>query len=362
MEKFHVHPDITVAETLPASFYRDQAVFDKMKEDVFLKSWQWIGDSPSLLPLDRYAHPFTLLDKYLNEPMLLVRDQDSQIHCMSNVCTHRGNLLAHNPGSIQSGMTCMYHGRKFDLSGKFKFMPQFKEAKDFPRACDDLHSFRLEEWGPFLFTGLEPEVDFSIIRNFLNKWVGFLPINEFKLTSSYSRDYLVNCHWALYCDNYLEGFHIPFVHPDLNAVLDYNTYSTELFEYGSLQLGYAGGAEEVYDLPEDHPCYGKDMAAFYFWIFPNIMLNFYPWGVSVNVVRPLSLSKTKVSFINYVNDDSKFDSYAGPLMDKVEREDEFVVEGVHHGLQSRYYTTGRFSPSQEQGVHHFHRMLADRCR
>jgi len=175
----------------------------------------------------------------------------------------------------------------------------------------------------------------------LNKWVGFLPLHEYKLDLSKSRDYLVNCHWALYCDNYLEGFHIPFVHPDLNAILDYDSYSTELFDYGTLQLGFADGAEETFNLPVGHPCEGKDMAAFYFWVFPNIMLNFYPWGLSVNVIKPISPSRTKVSFITYIHDESKYGTYAGQLMDKVEREDEFVVEGVFKGLQSRYYTTGR---------------------
>jgi len=361
MDKYFVDPDITKAETLPSRFYRDASVFERMKDDIFLKSWHWLGDSPSMLPLDGYAHPLSLLESYLREPMVLVRDRESKIRCMSNVCTHRANLVVNNPGKINN-LSCMYHGRQWDYTGEFKRMPEFQDAKNFPRPCDHLHNFHLEEWGPFLFTGLEPEVNFSVIRNFLDKWVGFLSLEEFKLDLSKSRDYLVNCHWALYCDNYLEGFHIPFVHPDLNAILDYDTYSSVLFDYGTLQLGFADGAEETYDLPEDHPCYGKNMAAFYFWIFPNIMLNFYPWGLSVNVVRPISLHRTKVSFITYIHDEEKYGDTAGPLMEKVEREDEFVVEGVYKGLQSRYYNTGRFSPTKEEGVHHFHRMLAERIR
>jgi len=339
MSKYFVNPDITQAETLPSKFYRDAEVFEQMKDEIFLKSWHWLGDSPSLLPLDGYAHPFSLLDAYMREPMVLVRDKESKIRCMSNVCTHRGNLVVNNPGKINN-LACMYHGRQWTYDGTFKRMPEFQEAKDFPRPCDHLHNFKVEEWGPFVFTGLE----------------------EFKLDLSKSKDYLVNCHWALYCDNYLEGFHIPFVHPDLNAILDYDTYSSELFEYGTLQLGYADGAEETYDLPTDHPSYGKDMAAFYFWIFPNIMLNFYPWGLSVNVIKPISMSRTKVSFITYIHDEAKYGETAGALMDKVEREDEFVVEGVYKGLQSRYYNTGRFSPTKEEGVHHFHRMLAERIK
>ena len=89
-----------------------------------------------------------------------------------------------------------------------------------------------------------------------------------------------------------------------------------------------------------------------------MMFNFYPWGLSVNIVKPISLNKTKVQFITYVYDENKLNSGAGALLDKVEREDEFVVEGVQKGLQSRFYSAGRFSPTREKGVHQFHRLLA----
>ena len=75
MEKFYIDPDITKAETLPASFYRDDEIFERIKEAIFEKTWQWIGDSNTLLPLSEHVYPFTLLDHYLTEPMLLVRDE-----------------------------------------------------------------------------------------------------------------------------------------------------------------------------------------------------------------------------------------------------------------------------------------------
>ena len=111
-------------------------------------------------------------------------------------------------------------------------------------------------------------------------------------------------NWALYCENYLEGFHIPFVHADLNAVIDYGNYSTELFEFSNLQLGIAKDAEDCFVLPESSPDYGKNVAAYYFWIFPNMMFNFYPWGLSINIVKPISLNQTKVTFISFVHDES----------------------------------------------------------
>ena len=355
-KQFYINPDIKKAETLPASFYTNPSVFEALKEHVFVKSWQWLGDE-SLLPLTETVHPLVLLDGYLTEPLLLSRDKNNHIKCVTNVCTHRGNLIVHNPGKAKN-LLCMYHGRRFAFDGKFKAMPEFEEAEDFPRACDHLHEFPVKKWGPFLFTALNPSFNFDKVLEVMNERVGFLPLHEFKCDPSLNKDYLVNCHWALYCDNYLEGFHIPFVHEDLNKALDYGKYTTKVYEHVNLQIGYSSGGEEVFDLPKNHVDYGKQVSAYYYWVFPNMMFNFYPWGLSVNIIKPISSNKTKVSFITYVYNANKLNQGAGALLDKVEREDEFVVEGVHKGLQSRFYKTGRFSPKREKGVHHFHSLLA----
>ena len=357
MNEFYVNPDITKAETLPADFYKNEAVFEELKEKVFLKSWQWIGDEENLVPHAGSAHPLVLLDNFLTEPLIIVKDKKDETKCFTNVCTHRGNIIIHNPGKVRT-LNCMYHGRSFELDGQFKHMPEFEEAKDFPRPCDSLHEFPLKKFGSHLFVGLDPEFDFSDVIDIMNERVGFLPLNEFKIDQSLNKEYIVNCHWALYCDNYLEGFHIPFVHEDLNKVLDYGSYTTEVYDHVNLQIGYSDGGEEVFDLPKGHADYGKDVAAYYYWIFPNMMFNFYPWGLSINIIKPINNNKTKVSFITYVYDESKLSNGAGALLDKVEREDEFVVEGVHKGLQSRFYKSGRFSPKREKGVHHFHSLLA----
>ena len=353
---FHIDSDITKAETLPASFYRNREVFEALKKKIFYKSWQWIGDENQITSTQE-VNPFTLLEEYLSEPMILTKDADEAIHCLSNVCTHRGNLVIGEPGKNKK-LVCGYHGRRFALDGSFEHMPEFKETKDFPRACDSLHQFPLRQWGPFLFAGLNPIFDFQQVIESMNERIGFLPLNKFKLDKSRGKDYAIHAHWALYCDNYLEGFHIPFVHEDLDDILDYASYDTILYDYCNLQIGYAEGTEEVFDLPKNHPDFGKKVAAYYYWVFPNMMFNFYPWGLSINLVQPLDINKTKVTFTSYVYDKRKLDQGAGAGLDKVELEDEEVVEGVQKGLQSEFYKAGRFSPTREKGVHHFHRLLA----
>jgi len=353
---FNIDPDISKSETLPASFYKSQPVFEALKEHVFLKTWQWIGDE-NLVRLPQSVHPFVLLDNYLTEPLVLTKTKEEEISCLTNVCTHRGNIVALHPGKSRK-LTCGYHGRRFNLKGEFEHMPEFETAENFPRPCDNLHKFPLKKWGPFLFAGLNPSFDFQQVIDKMNERVGFLPLEEFSLDSSLSKDYLIHAHWALYCDNYLEGFHVPFVHADLNDVLDYGSYKTEVYDYCNLQIGYTDEATEVFDLPKDHIDYGKNVAAYYYWVFPNMMFNFYPWGLSVNIVKPIDMNRTKVSFISYVYDPSKLNKGASGDLDKVQREDEFVVENVQKGVKSSFYKAGRFSPTREQGVHHFHLLLA----
>jgi len=355
--EFFVDKDIAKASTLPSSFYKDDFVFEALKEKVFKSTFQWVGDQSIFSGRIKHS-PFYFLENYLNEPLILSKDENDQIHCMSNICTHRANLLLNHPES-SSKITCGYHGRRFNNKGKMEFMPEFDGVEDFPRDCDHLRSFPLIDWQGHFFVGLTPNVNFQSILKKMEERIGFLPLDQYKKTNQYSKEYLVNAHWALYCDNYLEGFHIPFVHPDLNEALDYGEYATEVNDHMTLQIGYSDTDKDCFQLPEGHPDYGRNVAAYYYWIFPNMMFNFYPWGLSINIVKPISKNKTKVSFISYVYDESKMDVGAGAHIEKVEREDEFVVENVHRGLQSSFYSSGRFSPKREQGVHYFHWLLAE---
>ncbi|QQS27818.1 MAG: Rieske 2Fe-2S domain-containing protein [Sphingobacteriales bacterium] len=357
MDQLNVHPDISQAETLPAWFYKNPQMFDLTIEKVFTRTWQYIG-TDELVDLHESVFPFRLLEHCLNEPLLLVRNKTGSLKLLSNVCTHRANILVHHPSSMTK-LICRYHGRRFSLDGRFESMPEFQEAQNFPRPCDHLFQFPLENWEQFLFTAIQPAFPLSPVIEKIRVLTGFLPLKEFVFEPSLSKEYLVHAHWALYCENYLEGFHIPYVHKDLNNTLDYGNYTVETDQYFSVQKGYASGKEDTFNFSKNHPDSGKQVAAYYFWIFPNTMFNFYPWGLSVNIVIPISPERTRVSFLTFVYDHSKLNKGAGALLDKVEREDEFVVEGVQRGIQSRVYQTGRYSPKREQGVHHFHRLLAD---
>jgi choline monooxygenase len=357
MHHFRIDPQIARASTPPSVIYRDPGAYLLQQERIFARGWHFLPGAERV-KAPGHVLPFTLLEGCLDEPLLLARGDDGALRCLSNVCTHRGTLVVEGEGHAR-GLRCRYHGRRFALDGRFVSMPEFDGVEGFPRPCDDLPAVRLEQWGPFAFAGLDPAFPFAEWMDPVRERVGFLPLDEFTFDPATSRDYLIRANWALYCDNYLEEFHIPYVHgASLSDKLDYGSYRTECFALANLQLGTTRSAAEAFALPRDHRDHGELIAAYYFWLFPNLMLNFYPWGLSVNLVSPLGVDRTRVSFLSYVWDAGRRSTGAGADLHRVEMEDEEIVESVQRGIRSRLYSRGRYSPRREVGTHHFHRLLA----
>ena len=345
-----IDPDIAKAQTLPSRHYTDERVFSDIISG-FSECWHFAAHESQLaehnvLPLDHMEH-------MIGEPMLLTRDEI--VRCVSNVCTHRGMLVATEPCSA-STLRCGYHGRTFGLDGCFRNMPEFEGVEGFPSASDDLAGFPLRRWKGLLFAGTEPR-RFENCMDELGSRLGWMPIESFEHDPSRHRSYDIDANWALYVDNYLEGFHIPYVHGDLHEELDYDSYRTELFEGGVLQVGIARRGETCFELPESSPDHGQRIAAYYYWLYPGVMLNFYPWGLSVNLVIPLSVDRTRIVYHGFVWDRSKLGKGAGGNLDKVESEDQGIVEATQRGVAAGAYDRGRYSPTKETGIHHFHRML-----
>jgi choline monooxygenase len=354
---FAVDADIAVASTLDKAFYLDPAAWVLARERLFARSWQWVGSLADASAPASLA-PRELLPGLLDEPLLLARDRAGALRCLSNVCTHRGNLLVQAPCRAEQ-IRCGYHSRRFDLEGRMTFMPEFQCAKDFPSARDHLPRIPFGEWKGHGFAALDPIAPLDVVLSEIAARMEWLSLDDCALDAARSRDYEFDAHWALYVENYLEGLHIPFIHPGLTKTLDLRNYTYELHRYANLQLAVAREDEAAFELPPSSAEHGQRIAAYYWWVFPNLMLNFYPWGLSVNLVQPLGPTRTRVQFRSFVRDPALLGQGAGGALDEVEMEDEAVVQTVQRGLRSRFYSKGRYSPTREQGVHHFHRLIGE---
>ena len=350
--KLDIDDDICKAKTIPSKFYHSSKVYRKLRK-LFNRSWQFVGDT-DLLEKNN-AHPDILLEGMVDEPYVLTKDGEN-IRCLSNVCTHRGTIVCEKATKTKN-LVCGYHGRQFRIDGKMKFMPEFEEVENFPSESENLPRIEMDMWKKMIFIINDRKCDISELIGPMIERLSWLPIEEFKYKPEMSRIYNVKANWALYCDNYLEGFHIPFVHKDLNQTLEYDEYFTEGIDNTVLQIGIGKDNENTFDLPKSHQDYGKNVAAYYFFLFPNMMFNFYPWGLSVNVVKPKSPEETQIEYFTYVWKEELMEKGAGSGLDKVELEDEEIVESVQKGIKSKAYDRGRYSPRREIGVHYFHKLI-----
>ncbi|MFL2574686.1 MAG: SRPBCC family protein [Flavobacteriales bacterium] len=356
MEVNNINKDISKANTLDGDFYCSNEMFEIVRKNIFDRSWQFVCSSEELSQ-NNSTFPFYFLDEFIAEPLVLINN-NNQINCFSNVCTHRGNILIEKKSILKNNIVCNYHGKSFNKSGEFIFMPESEGMKNFPCTSDNLTKVDLKNFFQFQFVSLDPIIPFDDLINEMESRVSWMPFDNLKLRSDLSKSYEIDANWALYCDNYLEGFHIPFIHKDLNATLDYKKYDVEILKYSNLQIGYAEENDICFDIPNNSVDFGEKIAAYYFWVFPNMMFNFYPWGISVNIIKPVAVKKTKIDFISFVWDEEKLNKGAGGDLDKVELEDEEIVQRVQKGVGSRFYKNGRFSPKMEKGVHHFHSLIS----
>jgi len=354
--RFDVDADIRRARTPPHSLYTDPAWFDRQRERVFARTWQLVSATDGLEEPGS-ARPFTLLPDCLDEPLLLVRDSHDQLHCLSNVCTHRGNLIVESECSL-SALKCRYHGRRYHLDGTFAFMPGFEGVADFPSEADYLPRIAVAAWRRLLFASLTPAVDANEMIEPVEQRLEGLGAAEWKFDPESQREYEVDANWVAYVENYCEGFHIPVVHPELARKLDMGGYRVETWEHGSLQVGAVAPGEPCFEFPASHPDHGKQVGGYYFFLFPNTLLNVYPWGLSLNVVQPIGHLRTRIRYYSFVADESERSRGLGGDLDTVEQQDQQVVRNVQVGMRARLAREGRYSPTEEIGVHHFHRMLA----
>ena len=255
---------------------------------------------------------------------------------------------------------CGYHGWGYGLDGRLLTTPEWDGVKGFDRSVC-LPSARIETWGPFVFVCLDesapplPEVLGSIPEE-----TRHLPLEHMTLFRKH--DYEVACNWKVYVDNYLEGYHIPIVHPGLFQELDYRLYKVETAAFHSKQHAPIRSKSED-SLYRRNLGDGAEPEALYYWVFPNLMLNLYPDNLQTNLIVPLGPERTLTRFEWYVlepNSPGVAEEFARSFAfsDQVQQEDIAICEAVQQGLRSRSYEQGRYSVQRENGLHHFHGLLA----
>jgi choline monooxygenase len=363
-----VNPQLECAETLASRFYTGPSLLAMEKKRIFHRTWQLAGTlSQPCGEVNGKKRTIADPESYFTfdlagEPIVVVRDAAGTLRAFSNVCRHRAGPIAEGAG-CRKVLNCGYHGWTYTLDGKLIGTPEVDEVELFDRSTMGMVPLCCETWEQFIF------VRFAAEGPSLTEYLGNIPetaraFSFAGLKLAERRDYVVHCNWKVYVDNYLEGYHIPIVHPGLMKEIDYPRYRCETFRYHSQQLG---PMKEVKPGDENQRVYAPGLGskeALYFWVFPNLMLNFYPDNVQTNLIVPLSHDKTLTIFEWFFHDtDSpktrERSAKAIAFSEAVQQEDIHICEAVQRGLQSATYDRGRYSVKRENGVHHFHMLLSE---
>jgi choline monooxygenase len=362
-ESFVVDAEIARAWTLPAPLYTDSSIFLAEKEKIFARTWQVVGHASQV---ENPGDFFTT--EFIGEPLLLVRGPDGKLRGFYNVCRHRAGPPAEGCGSRKL-FRCGYHGWTYSLDGALLSATEIEGVEGFRPEEFALKPVRTEEWFNLVFVNLDQEA--RPLRESLGELPARaekFPFTQMKLFER--RTYDMKCNWKTYVDNYLEGYHLPSVHPGLNRELDYDAYVVEPHARGHekyvRQFSPIRGAQPGDATPRRYADSGADsgspLTTDYFWIFPNWMLNCYPDNVSLNIVLPVEVERSLAIFEWYLPEKdhgSPAAKAAVEFSDQIQIEDIGICEIVQKNLRSRSYSRGRFSVKQEKGVHAFHRMYGE---
>ena len=349
---FPFEPDIRRAATIPSRLYVDPVYLALEADKVFGRTWQLVGRSAQL------AVPGDYLTADIGaEGVVVLRDGDV-LRGFHNICLHRAGPVAEGCGRRQT-LQCRYHGWTYRLDGELLKAPEMGDARDFDPATMHLMPVQVARWGPLVFANLDLKA--PPLGHFIEDIEGRSA--RFSVaTMQYvgRKSWTIACNWKVYVDNYLEGYHIPVVHPALHKELEYEQYRVELHRYYSLQQApiRAGRAGNRHYQPES-----ADDEAQYYWVFPNLMLNIYQGQLQTNLVLPRGPDSCEVVFEwfahrqppDLANDPAWTRMLA--FSDEIQAEDISICERVQKNLRSRSYDRGRYSPARETGVHHFHSLL-----
>ena len=342
------------AYTIPAPWYLDPQFESLEQQRVFANNWQAIARA------DQLAHPGDFVTaEFAGEPVLAVRGADGHLRAFFNVCRHHAAAVATAPCGRAQSFRCPYHGWNYGLDGSLKGMPEFAGVSNFDQSANGLVPIAIDTWENFVLVNLA--TDPEPLSNFLGDDLVSLvaPLNLDKLHFHSRRDYTLNCNWKVYVDNYLDGgYHVPHLHKGLNSVLDYTHYTIETGRHHCLQSSPMVSSDEDAHVSATR----TGDRAWYFWLYPNFMINIYEGVMDTNLVLPLGPGRCRVVFDFYFADVSpareEHNNLSIATSDKVQDEDVSICESVQKGLASRAYGAGRLSVKREAGEHLFHRLLA----
>jgi choline monooxygenase len=359
--------------TLPADWYTSRELYELEQKHLFRHVWQHVGRTEQVAEPGQF---FTC--QVANEPVVVVRDGEGRLRALSNVCLHRAGPVALRSGR-RKGFQCPYHGWTYELDGRVRGVRGMEDTEGFDAPAMRLPEFRVDTWGPLVWVSIDADVPS------LDQWLAQITpraanyrLDELRYVGG--RRWFIPCNWKMYVDNYMEGYHIPFIHPGLNQALDPAIYTYDLGEWSNEQYGAephprgpgsrvasALGSIQAFRTlkpPMDGLSEDERNGYYFFWLFPTNTFNFMPDGFLLFTIRPVDVEMTECTFSWWFPEaadltETLLQAAVVSFGHEINTEDLEICMHSQKGMRSSVYRQGRYSAHQEKCLHHFHRLITD---
>ena len=372
-----VSQPIEKAHGLPNECYLSGNYTKIERKKIFEDKWVVIGTASSV-PKPGDAKPFDLL----GIPLIILRDKEKKIRIFHNVCSHRGYKILQKPCTLKNVLRCPYHSWSYDFEGNLVATPHLggmnkHSDENFDNSKSGLKEVRSYVWLDLIIVNISHnEIPFEkYIEPLEKRWSEFWTKEDQEMIY-HANDYgyfllEANCNWKFAIENYCESYHLPWVHPGLNAYSKIDDH----YHIQGLPNRFAGQGTLVYN-PRfkseiKFPIFPgwkkeKEMYAEYVALFPNVMIGIHKDHYYAYWLEPVSYNHTKEHMeIYYVGEEAATsDKYKDlrkqnyNMWHSIQSEDLNIIEGMQEGRNSPAYNGGNFSPIMDNPTHHFNKWVA----
>ena len=339
------------------------------QERVFSANWHAIGfehDVPN--PGDAYP-----VMSAAGRSLLMVRGADQRVRVFHNYCRHRGMRLVDAPVSRLRNIVCPYHSWCYELSGDLARIPHrygFGKHSEANTDIPGLEVVRAHSWAGLVFVDLSgdaPAFD-DYLSPLAKRWSHY----DFDLLRhGISMEFDVPGNWKLAIENFIDIYHVPFVHPSLNK---YNGMSDHYFIHDGIVLGegndkYAptdSAAGQLPEFPGLTPAQQSTIEAV--CLFPNLLLTVFSDNLRLILVEPTGprTCRERVS-IFFVGDEAmapQRESHRSTVADRFpsfNAEDVDAVSKLQHSFETSGFERAHFNAFFDGAVHGFQQLVALGC-
>ena len=327
---------------LPARWYWEREVWQAERREIFAREWQLTCAVSDLPKPGDYVAADVAGYRYF-----VIRDRDGVLRAFHNVCPHRASQLLDDGAGHCDLLRCRYHGWVFDTQGNLRRTPDFGEADWFRKEEHGLMPIRVETWRGIVFVNFDAKAPaLTDALGALPETVKDYPIESF--TKVREARFEMHCNWKNYTDNFVEGYHIPGIHPSFHAVIDFAKFETTHAD-----------ALVIMTAPQKG---GSIYGGMWLWGWPNFTLSVYPGGMKCSRIVTVAENRTQLVYSFFFLDVSEAAREANERTIEtncaIVREDFGICERSQANLEAGIFQRGPLSPRHEAGVRYFH----DRCR